>query len=246
MRADVARYATRPFLPLYVDLLWLRTLNAIGLTDSASKNRALYEYGRAITDLDPRFKTAYEYIGINIPYALARDTFSGGDLAADLLRRGLVHFPRDMKLHMYLGFSLFHHQRKYSEAADVFMDAAKLPDALPFMAPLAARLKAHGGDARAALDMAQALLDAETDDAIRADLAARMASLQVEVVLQDVEAAAVAFHDKTGRYPKDIAELRLMQLYHGSDLDPSGGTISLDDKGKATSTSIARRYEIYE
>lgn len=246
VRPDFARTVAKPYVPFLVDLMWLRALNAIGLRDTEAKNRALYEYGVAISDLDPRFREVYEYIGINIPFAVARNTWTGGDLACDMFRRGLKAYPTNRKLHIFLGFSLFHHQRKFSEAADVFAAAAKLPDALPFMAPLAARLKAHGGEAEEALQLVRELLAEETDDAVRGELEGRIADLEIEVVLQQVDRGAKAFYERTGKVPRSLNELRLMGLYSGSDLDPEGGVISINPDGKATSTSLTRRMEIYE
>lgn len=246
VRADFARTVARPFVPLLVDLMWLRALNAIGLKDSEAKNRALYEYGVAITDLDPRFKLAYEYLGLNIPFAVDRNRWTGGDLAADLYRRGLKVFPQDVKLYMYLGFALFHYERKFSEASDAFAAAAKLPNALPYMAPLAARLKSHSGDAEDALKLTQEFLDQETNEEVRAELEGRIAELKVEIVLQAVDRAASTYYERTGRVPQTLDDLRAMGLYTGSELDPEGGLITIRPDGKATSTSLTRRHEIYE
>jgi hypothetical protein len=105
LRPSVARTLSRPYVPMLVDLLWLRSLNAIGQRDSVSKNLALFEYAQTLTDLDPRFYQAYTYLGLNIPAAVDR-TWHGGELASALFRKGLVSFPTDLRLHLYLGYSL--------------------------------------------------------------------------------------------------------------------------------------------
>lgn len=246
LRPAFAQTLSKPFLPVLVDLLWLRSLNAIGLKDTEQKNRSLYEYAVVLSELDPRFKQVYEYLGLNIPFAVARNKFTGGDLACDLFERGLKVFPTDLKLHMYLGFSLFHHERKFAEASEVFARAARLPDALSWMAPLATRLKAHSGAAEDAVELTRELLATELDDEVRAQLEERLEELQVEVVLQQVDRAAKTFFDAQGRWPRDMAELEASGLYPGELFDPSGGLISLQPNGKATSTSLNRRLEIYE
>jgi hypothetical protein len=246
LRPALARTISKPFLPLLVDVLWLRSLNAIGLKDSEQKNLALHEYGVAITELDPRFRTAYEFLGLNIPFHADRNVWVGGDLACDMFRRGLRVFPKDLKLHLYLGFSLFHHQRKFSEAADVFSQAAKLPDALPYMALLAIRLKTHSGSAEDALDMTQSLLSSDLDNDVRQQLEQRVRELEVEVVLQQVDRAARAYFDQTGRSPRTLDELRAGRFYDGPSIDPEGGVISIDPEGQATSTSLQRRLHLYE
>lgn len=246
LRPALAKTISKPFVPALVDLLWLRSLNAIGLKDSVQKNKALYEYGVVLTELDPKFYQVYEYLGLNIPFADKRDHFVGGDLACDLFARGIKVFPQDRKLFMYLGFSLFHHQRKFAEASDVFARAARLPDALPWMAPLAARLKAHSGSAEDALKLTHDLLSAELDDDVRAQLEKRAGELEIEIVLQRVDRAAEAFTKALGRPPRDVAELKEQHFYDGGFLDPAQGFISLDANGKALSTSLERRMEIYE
>lgn len=246
LRPALAQSISKPFLPALVELLWLRSLNAIGLKDSAQKNQALYEYGVVLTELDPRFYHVYEFLGLNIPFADYRNHFVGGDLSCDLFERGLKVFPKDRKLHMYLGFSLFHHQRKFAEASDVFARAARLPDALPWMGPLATRLKAQTGAAEDALKLTHDLLTADLDDEVRGQLEKRVGELEIEVVLQQVDRAAEAFTKDQGRPPRDFAELVDQHFYTGSLVDPTGGFISLDDKGRATSTTLTRRMEIYE
>lgn len=245
-RPALTRTITKPFLPLLVDVLWLRSLNAIGLKDSEEKNRTLHSYGVAITELDPRFHKAYEFIGLNIPFPVARNVWSGGDLACDMFRRGLKVFPYDMKLHLYLGFSLFHHQRKFSEAADAFFYAATLPGALPFMAPLATRLKAHSGAAEDALDMTKSLLSSTLDEDVRAQLEQRIGELEVEVLLQTVDRASRAYFSSVGRWPTAVEQLQSAGLYDGPAADPTGVFILIDAEGKATTSAIQRRLEIYE
>lgn len=246
LRPSMARTVSKPMLPMLVDVLWLRALNAIGLTDTEQKNLALYEYGVSLTEIDPRFYVAYKYIGLNIPYAVARNTWVGGAEASDLFRRGLRQFPDDLTLHMYLGFNLFHRERKFLEASEVFARASKLPGALDFMAPLAVRLRAHSGDADEALSMTREMLASETDDEVRATLEHRLRELEVEVLLQQVDRAAEEYKVRFGRPPFTMQELRDAALYTGPAIDPQGGTIGLTPDNKGTSSSLTRRVEIYE
>lgn len=246
MRPAFARTLSKPILPMLVDLLWLRAINAIGLKDSKEKNLALYEYGVVITELDPRFRTAYEFIGLNIPFAVARNTFVGGDLSCDMFRRGLKVFPNDRTLMMYLGFSLMHHERKFSEASEVFARAAQLPNALPWMGLLATRLKSHSGEAEDALELTRHLLESELEPDVRNELELRVEELAIEVVLQRVDRAVSDFRARYGRAPESLDELTRAGLHDGTVFDPAGGLISFGPDGKATSTSLTRRLEIYE
>ncbi|MDP1829072.1 MAG: hypothetical protein Q8L48_37765 [Archangium sp.] len=246
LRPEVLNTVTRSVRPLLIDLYWLRTLNAIGAPESAEKNRSLYEYGRVLTEVDPRFYNAYTYIGLNVPFQTARTTWVNADLAADLYRRGLVQFPNDLRLHLYLGFALFGQLKQYKEASSVFLEGSKAPGAPSFMAPLAARLLAHSGDAEEALALTQELLDSTTDEESRKDFEGKVALLKVEVALQRVDRAIDAFTTAQKRAPRSLEELVESGLYDGPTHDPSGGLISLGSDGRATSESITRRYEVYE
>jgi tetratricopeptide (TPR) repeat protein len=233
---------------MLVTLLWLRSLNAIGQPESLRKNLALSEYADLLTDLDPRFLQAYVYLGLNIPFAEDR-VWKGGDLASRVFRKGLRQFPSDLRLHLYLGYSLMQHERKYLEAADVFANAARMPDALPFMAALATRLKAHGGDPAEGLALARELARTATDETLKAEMEARANELEVEIQLQRVDRALERFR---GEASADAGVPSLETLiaggyYDGPTQDVRGGSIFIrETDGKVLSTSLERRVELYE
>jgi hypothetical protein len=246
LRPALAKTLTKPFFPLVIDLYWLKALNTIGERDSEEKNRGLYDFARILTDSDPRFYTAYTYLGLTIPFWKSRTFCANADLASDLFRRGLVVFPDDMRLHLYLGFTLFNMERKFKEASEVFARASRLKDALSFMAPLATRLLAHSGDAKEAVVLAQTLADSATDDATREELQGRVQDLQVEAQLQELDTAVDAYRAQTGLEPTSIQQVVERGLFRGPLQDVKGGTISIGADHKATSTSLDRRIEIYE
>lgn len=245
LRPAFARTVSRPALAMLVDVLWLRALNAIGLPDTAEKNVALYEYGLALSELDPRFFQVYEFIGLAIPYAVARNTWVGAAQSSDIFRRGLKPFPSSLKLHLYLGFSLMHRERKYEEAADVFTAAAKLPDALDFMAPLAARLRAQTGHTDQGLAFTREMLERTTDPNTRAMLEERVQELELEQVLQTIDRAAQTYRERHGRWPW-IDELKSEGLYDGPMTDQTGAPLEVDADGRGKTTAAYRRLEIFE
>lgn len=246
LRPVVASTVSRPFLPLLIDLYWLRALNAIGLPDSREKNRSLYEYALVLSELDPRFETVYEYLGLNIPLQVGRNEWAYGDLADDLLRQGVARFPQSMKLHLYLGFNLFQMEHRYKEASKVFLEGSQLPGAPSFMGPLAARLLAHDGNAREGLSLLRQMLESTTDESERAQLEERADELEVEVLLQEVDAASARFEAERGVRPSSLDELISRGYYSGPRQDASGGTITIRQDGRASSSSLERRYELYQ
>lgn len=252
LRPALARTISKSELPLLIDLYWLRVINAIGLQDSARKNRALYEYGLVLTELDPRFYHAYIHLGLNIPYQvvyeppLPRGSYVNADLAEDIFRRGLKVFPEDMRLHIYLGWVLFGMEHKYAEAAAVYQEASKLKDAWPYMAPLATRLLAQAGRPTDAIDVARQLMDSTDDPAVKEELEQRVKELEVEAVLHEVDVAIAQFKAREHRDPVGIEDLVRAKDYSGPLEDPRGGTVYIDEKGRPMSTSLPRRLEVYE
>lgn len=245
LRPTVARTISKSFLPMLIDLYWLRALNAIGMADSVEKNRGLAEYGEVLSELDPRFYQPYTFIGLSVPFQVGRDEWANADLASKLMRKGLKQFPKDMKLHLYLGFNLFQYEKKLAEAAAVFAEASKLPDALSFTSLLATRLLATEGNPEEGLRLARELAEGATDETVRAELEQRASQLEVEVLLQRVDRATKRFFERHQYWPVTLFDLRNEGLYDGPDEDPLGGKISVGQEGKATSTSLYRRVEVF-
>lgn len=244
LRPGVARTLSKSQFPLLLDVYWLKTLNLIGDKESPEKNRALYDFGRFLTDSDPRFYHAYTYVGLNVPYPTGRG-YVNGELASDLLRRGTQQFPSDMRLHLYLGFNLFYVEKKYIEASAVFKHGATLEAAPPWMAPLATRLLSHGGKPEEALAVAREMYEETTDEALKQELEQRMVDLQVEIDLRPVDVAIASYRERFGIPPFDLAALQKEGLYTGPTTDSLGGTISIGEGGKAMSSSLERRLTLY-
>ncbi len=245
LRPTVARTISKPFLPMLIDLYWLRSLNAIGLSDTLEKNRALYEYGDVLTDLDPRFLQPYTFIGLAVPFPTGRDTWANVDLSEKLLRKGLQHFPENPQLHLYLGFNLFSYQHRYRDAAAVFAAAAKLPVTVPFAGFLATRLLATDGSPQEGAALAWEMAENSNDEVTREQFERRARALEIEAVLQHVDRAALAFSNAHGRPATSLEELRTGGFYDGPAQDPSGGDISLQPDGRAKSTTLLHRVQIF-
>lgn len=246
LRPAFAKTILRPYLPLVVDLYYLRALNLIGYEDSAEKNRALYGYGSLLTSVDPRFYQAYLYLGLNIPFQESRGVYVNGELAAKLLRAGADRFPDDIRIHTVLGFTLFAIERDYVGAAEIFLRAARLPGAPAHFAPLAGRLLAQAGKPDDGISIMESLLERGVDDDVRPEIEQRLRELKVERDLQAVDDAAARFKAQTGQSPTTVQQLIDAGLFAGGALDAAGGTISIGADGRAMSTTLERRLELYE
>jgi hypothetical protein len=246
LRPGLAKTLSKSQFPLLLDAYWLRTLNLIGERETAENRRALYEYGKFLTDSDPRFYHAYKYIGLNVPFQTGRETWVNAELGSSLLRAGVQQFPQDLYLHLYLGFNLFYMEKKYLEASNVFRTGSMLDKAPSWMAPLATRLLSHGGKPRDALALAQEMLADTTDEGLRAELEQRVADLQIEVDLEPVDEAVEKYKAAyAGNLPPNLEALIQGGFYSGPRVDSRGGTISLTENGKVVSSSVERRLKLY-
>jgi hypothetical protein len=232
--------------PILLDAVWLRTINIISDVESPDRNLALYLLGKSITDADPKFRTAYYYTALNVPYLEERDKWLYGGEASSLLRSGLMQFPLDLQFSMYLGFNLYFVEKKFKEASAVFLAGSKLKGAPPWMPSLATRLLSHEGSAGEALALAEELAATATDDAEREEFETRIRQLKVEVLLQHIDRANSEFEKQNGRPASTLHELQKSGLYAGSDVDEQGGTLSLSENGRASSSSLERRIQLYE
>ena len=245
-RPEGARTVLKSQLPLLVTTYWLRVVNALGENESAVHNRALADYGRLLTNLDPRFYHVYLYLGLLVPYRLRVGEYTNQQEAAVLLARGVEQFPDDINLRTIYGYTLFEMLKDYKGAAAQFEHLSKLPNAPDYAARLQARLLAQAGEADG-LGILQVLVDQCAPEDLSWEcerVRKEYRELRVELALQQVEKADAAFTARTGRHAASLAELVESGDYIGLGVDPEGQPIELKD-GKATSATLSRRFEVY-
>jgi hypothetical protein len=208
IRPELTRVLLRSCLPLVVDTYWLRAINTIGTIRTEAEHRNLSQYGQVLTTLDPDFRDAYWLIGLTIPFNRGRENWANGDLAIELLERGVARFPNDVRLRLLLGYSLMSFTDRYVDAARAFQAASRLPKAPSFAALLATRLYLKGDQFDMAVSLAQAMRDAASSDEERGPFEHRVTELMDEKVLRQLDTAAAMFKEKHGRYPAGLEELR--------------------------------------
>lgn len=190
------------------DFFWLRAIQYYG-------NWALREEGYPrlgaiidlVTDLTPRFEYAYRFAGVAVPYNHPDRGFLNVDEAIRLLDKGVRNRPDVWQIGMFLGFAHLWY-RGDSDAAIHGFEVASRAEGRPAYVPLlAARLHSHRGDPSGGLAFAQAMLEETTDPDIRRELEQRVRELEIEMVLQKLDAEVQRFRDEVGRLPRDIDEL---------------------------------------
>jgi hypothetical protein len=97
----------------------------------------------------------------------------------------------------------------------------------------------------AALDLTNSLIAQATDDETREFYLHRKQEIVLEQVLKAVDRAARSFRERTGREPLSVDELFLTGDLHLLPVDPLGGSIVLVESGKAHSTAVAKRLQVF-
>lgn len=242
LRPGVVSYFAKSQRPLLIDLLWLRALNSIGDPDSERKNRALYDYAIFLSDLDPQMYQVYSFIGINVPSRRGR-AWVNADLADNLFARGIKQFPTDLRLMLFRAGNRYMGMRDFVGASDLYLAASRLPDAPPYLAPLAVRLRAHN-DARGAIEFTEAMLEQTATPDVRHDLEQKLYDLRVEEQLQEIDRSIVRYREQWGQPPQRLEDLLMAGLYRGPTTDVYGGMLSLRD-GAGYSTSLQKRVKLF-
>ncbi len=232
------------FRAFAADFYWVRMAEQIGAANSAEEYRDVGVWGNLVTDLDPKFRLAYEFAAIAMPYNLGRNTWVNGDESTAILRKGLVAFPDDFNMQFFLVHNLIFYQHDYAEAGARLRALAARPRAPAFLGQLATRVMAQGGEIDSAIDFARSGAASAKDDDTRATFEARIKQLETERELQRVDKEIIAFKEREGRLPGGINELMTHNSLFQMPMDPSGGEITIDRKGRARSSSETRRLEI--
>lgn len=230
---------------LLSDVYWLRAINLAGDVRSADEGAALYYLGDLITELDGDFLQPYLLVALNVPYRRFQgETWKNGELAESLLKKGVDSFPNEIRLWLYLAYTQLYTMGAPASAAKTLMTASRTPGALPWMSQLATRILAQEGQ----FEVANAFigeLSATADEDSKKVFDLRLKELALEKILKGVDAAVAAFTARTGRAPLSLSELIATGDLPGLPEDPMGGNIVLGEDGRATSTAITNRLEVF-
>jgi hypothetical protein len=206
LRGGLATTVTRPLRPLLIDVYWLRCLVAMGEAESEARNRNLASYGFFLTELDPRFFHAYYMLGLSTPYSLGRDQYANGDLALKLVRRGLEHFPNDIRLRTLHAFLLHYIVHDARAAVMEFVTISKLPGAPAAAISSATALLVEEGRVDEAIEAIQVAMDEGGRGSMQL-LSDRKKQLEIEKLLRELDAAILRAARKLSHTPTSLEDV---------------------------------------
>lgn len=205
---EQARLMALGFRQVVADYYWVLGLQYF--TEPALKHRFyrnLGDYLELVIGLDPDFEYAYKFAGIAIPYDSGRLRWKNTRRATLFLERGVKRFPNNWQLHFYLAYNYLNFEKRPADAAEEFRKAGALPGAPTYLSAFAARIYSITGAVDQAIAFAEETMTTAGDPEVRQLMFERLQDLKREKELQRVEAGAKAFRERTGRFPKDMAEL---------------------------------------
>jgi hypothetical protein len=224
---------------MVADYFWVRTTEATGEAETPEEYRDIYDYASLVAELDPGFAYLYVFAGAAIPVNLGRERWVNTEESTRLLELGVQRHPRHVFMRILLANNLTYFRKDYRAAADLIAQTARLPGAPRYLAPLSARMYAHAGEFEAGRAMAESLADATADPSLKALMLRRRDQMALEEELQRVDRAVVSFQARTGRLPFGMEELVVAGDLQRMPVDPLGGQISFDLKGRAVSSSMS-------
>lgn len=234
--ARVVRMLARSHLSLVADLYWIR-MGSLGIkTNVPADGKYLIAWGQFVTDLDPTLFWAYAMGGLLGGMRFDRDVYNGKEAAA-LLEKG-THQVDDPRLFIYLAYTQLDLLNDKKGAALTLQRGSKLKTAPAYFAPLATRLLAQTGDFDAARAFASQLAQSE-DPVTREAFTLRLKEIDRENVLVQVDDAVARFKAERGALPASVEAL-VPGYLTTAPVDPLGGVIALDAKGRAQASSGSR------
>jgi hypothetical protein len=218
---------------LLADIYWTRAVQYFGSKhhEGARRYDLLAPLLEITTVLDPHLLVAYEY-GANF---LAPPPPSGGGMperAIQLEEYGIRNNPNEWRLYYNNGFIHYMELKDYAGAAEAFARGARVPNAHPFLAIMAARMAEHAGDLQMARLMWSTTYESTKDSSVRANAAAHLRALQVDEDVTNLEAAAGRYRQMTGRLPAGFSDLEAAGLIRDTPTDPLGHPYMLMPDGR--------------
>lgn len=237
---QVAKLLWLEFDSIAADYYYLKGIQHFGTSKYMKQGHPLlYPVLDLATDMDPYFDRPYTFGGVSL-------NLMGMDYSKDsaLLYKGRKYLPNNYKIAYLLGFNLFFFEHKYQEAAKIFFEAAKMPEAPDFLGPLAARLSAEGGSPEMGLVFIEDILPTLEDENLIATYLERRKLLIMEIGFRKIENAVATYQQLRGITPASIDDLITANILEELPEEPFGGRYTLNSDGSVGTTSGKERLRL--
>jgi len=245
-RVEWLHWIGAAYAELLADYYWIQTTHQTGEAQTVWDYKNIYPYARMTTELDPSFRYPYIFAAAVLPCAIGHGKFANTAESTDMLERALVQFPDNIQVRISLAYNWSVFDRNYRRAARLAEETSHLPGAPAYLGPLASRLYAQGGDIEAGIAFTRTLAQSAEDPETRDAMEKRLKDLELEGELQAVDRAAGFYRARVGHAPTDIETLLKSGDLDHAPTDPLGGVVFIGEEGRAHSSRLDRRLEVYE
>lgn len=245
--AEVARPLAIGFGSLLSDFTFIEAIQLLALRktsftseQSAPFDRQLRRLLEYATDVDPHFAGAYRFTGTGLAHETVDGKAMGVIATVQILEKGVREVPDDWHIPFLLGYMQANYLGEFAQAAHNLSLAAKEPGAPPYMALLATRVAAQGGQISTALALAQTMLAQANEDETRKQWQQRVLLLKMEQDLERIEAAMARYRSERGAPPPSLQALVDAGYLRAIPPEPHGGAYLLGKDGAVRSNAAAR------
>jgi len=217
------------FEGLAADVYWLRTVQYYGgerLFARDKKFELLLPLIEITTALDPRLVIAYKY---GATFLCERAPTGAGrcDLGIKVLEKGVAALPGDWRLRQDLGFFHFIFLNDPQRAADILLEASRLPGAAFWLKNLAAMCLAKGGERESSRAIWRQIYE-QSEGPMRDNALEHIKVLEAYDEAAALQTLVESVERRTGRRPETLDELRAAGLAQRPPLDGSGAPFLYD------------------
>lgn len=216
---------------LVADLYWTRAVQYFGSHhhDGAMRYDLLYPYLDVTTTLDPQLTVAYEFGSMFLSQP-PPDGAGQPDKAIELVERGIKANPKAWRLYYNLGFIYFD-RKDYAGAQAAFERGSRVPGAHASMATLAASMAMQSGDRSTARLLWSKIYETSEDQRVKNTALNRLAAIQIQDDMVQLEAIVDQFRQRTGRIPSNFEEMVAAGWLRALPQDPTGTPYKLLPNG---------------
>jgi hypothetical protein len=226
------------FENLMADIYWLRTVQYFG-GQRAFATQKRYELLEPLTNitvtLDPRFEMAYQY-GATFLSEQYPTGAGQPEKGVALLKRGGAA-TGSWRLKQFEGYFTLVFLHDYPGAADILLEASRMPGAAYWLKTLAADVLTRAGDRDVARRIWQHMIDQSPPGSIRSNAEFHLMQLDALEGRDKLQAEIATFRSRTGRFPRSLTELPHLAARRVPVADPSGVPFEYDESSGTVSIS---------
>ncbi len=240
--ASQVKLITLGFNNFASDILWFTTINYFGKHYQGDKDyRWFFHMCDVVTELDARKDFAYEFCGTLLSWEAKEAQLSNA-----ILDKAVETFPQAWRYRYLRGFNNWYFLDDRHAAKRDLEQAARLPDAPPFVAGIASRLIVDRDSIDTAIRFIEDMLQHTTDKSARKSLRNKLKLAQLTKQKQTLHSLIERYEQERGSTVTNLPQLVEAGLIHSIPWDPFGGKFYVNEKtGEIESTSGEKGLEFF-